>query len=151
MEESISILSRMKEKFGVEPADIKSYSPLALAYMGDCVYDLIIRTLMVSGKNRPVNIMHKEATHYVKAEAQAKIVDAILSQLSEEEQSVYRRGKNAKPHSVSKGGTVNEYHKATGLEAVLGYLYLQDKTDRIMEIMKQGVDVLNGGNSNGNK
>ena len=145
MENGLGLVHQIRQMYGTKEMDIREYSPLVLAYMGDCIYDLLIRTLLVEDKNRPVNVLHKTATRYVKAEAQAAIVDAIMDQLTEEEQSVYRRGKNAKPHSVSKGGTVGEYHRATGLEALLGYLYLKDDMPRLMEIVKIGLEAYNGG------
>nr|WP_300663686.1 ribonuclease III domain-containing protein [uncultured Acetatifactor sp.] len=121
--------------------DIRSYSALSLAYIGDVVYDLVIRTMVVSQANRPVNDLHRITVRYVSANAQSKIVQTLLDSLTEEEQSVYRRGKNAKPHTTAKNASLSDYLKATGFEAVLGYLYLTDQMERLLHLVKTGISL----------
>lgn len=121
--------------------DIRTYSPLTLAYIGDAVYDLIIRTVVVARANRPANELHRIAVKYVSASAQAEIVQALMDEFTEEEQSVYRRGRNSKPHTMAKNASAGDYLKATGFEAVLGYLYLTGRMDRVLELVKKGTEL----------
>nr|WP_300789459.1 ribonuclease III domain-containing protein [uncultured Acetatifactor sp.] len=121
--------------------DIRSYSALSLAYIGDVVYDLIIRTVVVSRANRPVNDLHRITVRYVSAGAQSKIVQALAGCFTEEEESVYRRGKNSKPHTTAKNASVADYMKATGFEAVLGYLYLTGDMERALYLVKKGIQL----------
>lgn len=139
MEESISILSLIKKNFDLKEVDIRTYSPLTLAYIGDAVYDLIIRTIVVEKGNASANKLHRKTIEYVKAPAQAELIESVLEELTEEERAVYRRGRNAKPYTMAKNATINEYKKATGLEALVGYLYLTDQTERILELIKTGL------------
>lgn len=134
MEESL--IRKLKREFACEEVDIKAYSPLTLAYIGDSIYDVMIRTVVVERGNRSANNLHKMAVKYVNAGVQAAMADALLESLSEEELAVYKRGRNAKSYTKAKNATVNDYRKATGLEALFGYLYLQDKMDRIIELIK---------------
>ncbi|MCM1569924.1 MAG: ribonuclease III [Roseburia sp.] len=121
--------------------DIRTYSPLTLAYIGDGVYDLIIRSVVVERANRPANYLHRITVKYVKAQAQAQVIEALMPYLTEEEEAVYRRGRNAKPHTVAKNATRIDYCKATGFEALIGYLYLTGRMDRLMELVKQGIEL----------
>lgn len=139
MEESM-ILSQIKQTFDCGEQDIRAYSPLTLAYVGDGIYDLIIRTVAVERANRRVNDLNKITVQYVKAPAQAKIVEALQPFLTEEEMDIYRRGRNAKPHSSAKNASQSEYHKATGFEALIGYLYLTGNMDRLLELVKVGIE-----------
>ena len=122
--------------------DIKEYSPLTLAYIGDAVYDLIIRTLVVNKGNQQVQKLHKETITMVQASAQARMITALNDQLSEEEHAVYKRGRNAKSASPAKNQSISDYHKATGFEALLGYLYLKNDWKRMMELIKTGLEAL---------
>ena len=122
--------------------NIKEYSPLTLAYIGDAVYDLIIRTLVVNKGNQQVQKLHKETITMVQASAQARMITALNDQLSEEEHAVYKRGRNAKSASSAKNQSISDYHKATGFEALLGYLYLKNDWKRMMELIRAGLDVL---------
>lgn len=119
--------------------DIRSYSALTLAYIGDVVYDLIIRTVVVGKGNRPVNDLHRLTVKYVSAPAQAKMVQALSGLLTEEERAVFQRGKNTKPHTKAKNASISDYLKATGFEAVIGYLYLTDNMERALELVKKGI------------
>lgn len=140
MEESI------RELFPGKRQDIRSYSPLTLAYLGDAVYDLIIRTAVVERANRPANILHHITVKYVSAGAQARIVTALQGCFTEEERAVYQRGKNAKPHTMAKNAAPGDYMKATGFEAVLGWLYLKNDMERILELVREGIDAAGIGN-----
>ncbi len=139
MEESISLLSRIKMSFGLKEVDIRTYSPLALAYIGDGIYELVVRTIVVQMGNAPVNKLNKKTIQYVKAPAQAQIAQGLLEEFTPEELAVYKRGKNAKPYSVAKNATLGEYKSATGLEALMGYLYLTDQMERALALMKIGL------------
>jgi len=136
MEESLSLLKKIKLEFDCEDVDLRNYSPLTLAFLGDCVFDLIVRTIIVERGNRAPESLHKKKSTVVKAQTQAKMAEAMLESLTEEEISVYKRGRNAKSYSVAKNASVSDYRKATGFEALLGYLYLQNKEDRIIELIK---------------
>ena len=132
------------EYFPGKKQDIRPYSPLTLAYIGDGVYDLIIRTMVVEQANRPANQLHRFTTKYVSANAQSKIVQMLRDSFTEEEESIFRRGKNAKPHTMAKNATPAEYMRATGFEAVLGYLYLTGRMERVLELVKLSVALLEG-------
>ncbi len=133
------LLAQIKEAFPGKCQDVRSYSPLALAYIGDAVYDLIIRTVVVERANRSANELHRIAVRYVSAPAQSKIAQALSDRLTEEEQAVFRRGKNSKPHTMAKNASAADYLKATGFEAVLGYLYLKGDMARVLELVKEGI------------
>ncbi len=122
MEEGVSgsLLKGILKTFQGEPKDVRTYSPLTLAYIGDAVYDLIIRTVVVERANRPAGRLHHMTAQYVSARAQARIVQALEENFTEEEQAIYRRGKNAKPHTMAKNASSADYMRATGLEAVIG-------------------------------
>lgn len=141
MEESvINLVSFLKKEFNSPDTDIKSYSPLTLAYIGDGIYDLIIRTMMVEKGNAPVNKLHRSVSNLVKAPAQAEILHIIEDQLTEEERAVYKRGRNAKSFTSAKNASITDYRIATGFEALMGYLYLTDNITRIVELVKIGLN-----------
>lgn len=139
MGESLSLLSRIKEEFSCEPVDVRTYSPLTLAFIGDCVFDLIIRTVVVERGNRAANGLHKTKSAIVKAQTQAEMIELLLPELTAEENSVYRRGRNAKSYTTAKNASIGDYRKATGFEALIGYLYLQDDMDRVLYLVKKGL------------
>lgn len=132
----------IKRQFGVEEVDIRTYSPLALAYIGDGVFDLIIRTIVVGRGNTRANKLHCRTSHIVKAHTQAMLAEKLLPYLTEEENSVYRRGRNAHSPTMAKNATVADYRKATGLEALVGYLYLTEQFERILFLVKEGLEEL---------
>ena len=132
--------SAVQQAFLLEKQDIKSYSPLTLAYLGDAVYELVIRTMLVEKANMQVNKLHQKASSHVKASAQKEMAFAIMDKLTEEELSVYKRGRNAKSFTAAKNATIGDYRIATGFEALIGYLYLLGKTDRILELVKIGIN-----------
>ncbi|NLP33936.1 MAG: ribonuclease III [Clostridiales bacterium] len=131
-----SFASYLKGTFQLPDTDIKSFSPLTLAYIGDTVYDLIIKTSVVEQGNAPVNKLHKQVTKYVKATAQAEHYHKIEEMLTDEEMAIYKRGRNAKSYTSAKNAGIVEYRTATGVEALIGYLFLTDQTDRLMELMR---------------
>ena len=132
-------LIQLKELFHLEDQDLRSYSPLTLAYIGDGVYELIIRTILVKKGNCPVNRLHKKASSLVKAGAQSAIMEVIEEKLTPEELSVYRRGRNAHSPTMAKHATMADYRRATGFEALMGYLYLKEDFCRIVELVRAGI------------
>lgn len=122
----------------------KLYSPLALAFIGDSIYDVVIRTMVVKKGNAPVNKLHVACRDYVKASEQAKIALYLQEKeiLTDEEEAVFRRGRNAKTNTGAKNSTAREYSLATGLEALVGFLYLDGRMERVMEIMAIGIEHL---------
>lgn len=120
----------------------RSYSPLALAYIGDGVYEMFIRTYVIAKGNAPVNKLHKASRELVRASTQAKIYHIIEEHLTEEESQVLRRGRNAKSISAPKNADITEYRHATGLEALIGYLYLDNQIQRIEELIQMGLNAL---------
>lgn len=134
--------SYMRELFEMEEVDINTYSPLTLAYIGDCVFDLIIKNLVISHGNKQVSKLHKETSSLVQASAQSLMMRKIQEQLTEEETSVYKRGRNAKSITPAKNQSITDYRRATGFEALLGYLYLQKEWKRMLDLVKIGLDSL---------
>lgn len=114
----------------------KQLSPLNLAFIGDCIYEIMVREALVCDANRPVNDLHRESVKYVSAKAQTIAFDKISPALTEEETAVFKRGRNAKVGHNPKSASQGEYHTATGVEALFGYLYLTEQTDRIKELFE---------------
>lgn len=139
MEESLSLLESIKKEFNCKQMDVRAYSPLTLAYIGDAIYELVIRTVVVSRANMPANLLHKVTVRYVNAGIQSKMIQLLQEELTEEEADVYKRGRNAKSYTTAKNASVADYRKATGFEAVVGYLYLTNRTDRIIELVTKGI------------
>lgn len=140
MEKSVnSFLDWIKTEFNLEDKEAKQYSPLTLAYIGDGVYDLIIRTVLVEQANQPVNKLHRKASSIVKAESQARLVHEIMDSLTEEELAVYKRGRNAKSATSAKNASITDYRTATGLEALMGYLYMENQIGRAVALVKEGL------------
>ncbi len=142
MEEGITILEAIKREFACKEVDIRTYSPLTLAYIGDAIYDLVIRTIVVERGNTSPNKLHKKTVKYVSAVVQAKLVDGLWEELTQEEQEICRRGRNAKSYTTAKNASVMEYRKATGLEALCGYLYLQGRQERLLCLIKKAIEGL---------
>lgn len=138
------LLEKIKEVFPCPEQDIRTYSPLTLAYIGDGIYELVIRTIVVEKANRGNNDLHKMTVKYVKAESQARMMEGLKPGLTEDEADVLRRGRNASPHSLPKNASRSDYHKATGFEALMGYLYLTGQTDRMLELIAKGLEMLEG-------
>ena len=134
----------IREVFELKSVDADSYSPLTLAYIGDCVYELTIRTLLVNKGNAPVNKLNKKASELAKAPTQSRMMSMLVENelLTEAELAVYRRGRNAKSFSTAKNATVSDYRRATGFEALIGWLYLKGDSERALEIIKLAFDKL---------
>ena len=139
MEEGLTFLEAVKQKFECGEVDIRAYSPLTLAYIGDAVYDLIIRTVVVERANRAASALHKKTSGFVKAKTQSDMVEALIPYLTEEELEIYKRGRNAKSHTMAKNASVSDYRRATGFEALVGYLYLSGNFDRILQLVTKGI------------
>lgn len=120
-----------------KPVKTASLSPLTLAFIGDTVFDLLVRSELVCEANRPVNALHKSASKKVCAAAQAEGIRRILPLLSEEEEAVFKRGRNSHTGGIPKNASSADYHYATGLESLFGWLYLNGKNERIMELYRE--------------
>ena len=112
----------------------RQLSPLNLDFIGDCIYEILVREALVCEANRPVNELHRESVKYVSAKAQTEAYAKIKDMLTEEETAQFKRGRNAKVGHSPKSATDAEYHTATGIEALFGYLYLSGKTERIKQL-----------------
>ena len=137
-----SLNEYLNSKFNIESKDIRTYSPLTLAYIGDSIFDLVIRSILVNKGNTPVNKLHKRASQVVKAQTQAAMIMSLMDDLSDDEADWYRRGRNSKPHTKAKNASTMDYLEATGFEAVLGYLYLTGNMDRICQLVSLGIERL---------
>ena len=133
---------QIREVLGLPETDVDSYSPLVLAYMGDCVYDLIIKSMVVSRGNKQVHRLHEETSSYVQASAQSRMMRAMQPHLTEEEHAIYRRGRNTRSVSAAKNQTITDYRRATGFEALVGYLFLKKRYARLMQLVTIGLDSL---------
>ena len=122
------LFSLVTDVFGTDKKNINDYSPLALAYIGDAIYDVVIRTVVVNRVKTNVSNYHKASSNLVKAEAQMNLYNAITPMLSEQEISVYKKGRNANIHSKAKNADISVYRKATGFEALMGYLFLMGRS-----------------------
>lgn len=127
-------------EFGLEEQDLRTYSPLTLAYIGDAIFELVVRTVLVERKNTQPEKLHKAATKIVKAETQALMIEALKEDLTDEELTVYKRGRNAKAVTRAKNATMSEYRRATGFEALMGYLYLKGDMERMVKLIHMGVE-----------
>ena len=136
-------LEFLKETFELEYQDIRTYSPLTLAYIGDAIYELVIRTILVEKGNTQVNKLHKRASRLVKASAQSAMIEKLKPYLTEEEMGVFKRGRNAKAATMAKNATMSDYRRATGFEALMGYLYLEKNWTRMVELIRLGLESLN--------
>lgn len=139
MEESISFTKSIREGLGLDTISPRQLSPLVLAYIGDCAYDLIIKTMIVSNGNTQVNKMNKMTSSLVKAQTQSVMIGIIEPLLNKDEEAVYKRGRNAKSYTSAKNASITDYRRATGFEALVGYLYLTEQFDRLIELVKIGL------------
>lgn len=130
----------IRSVFGLDKAELSSYSPLTLAYIGDAVYELLIRSFVVGEGNTKASMLHRQTCSYVKAHAQCAIAEYLQPFLTETEQDYYRRGRNAKSPTMAKNASMSDYRKATGFEALMGYLYLSNQTERMVELVRLGVE-----------
>ena len=123
-------------EFNRTPEEVNLLSPLTWAYIGDCVYELYIRTKLVNETNLKPHKLHIETIKYVKAQAQAEQLRRIQESLTEEEKDIVRRGRNAQNHHLPKNCNVEDYNYATAFEALIGYLFLTEQKDRLKEILE---------------
>ncbi|MCI9080018.1 MAG: ribonuclease III [Lachnospiraceae bacterium] len=137
---NISFFDSIQEYFGESSTEPAQYSSLALAYIGDGVFDLIIRTIILDLGNGKVKDFHRMASNIVKAPSQARIIRSVFDELTEEEMAVYKRGRNAKSATSAKNSSITDYRIATGFEALTGYLYLENRLNRALEIIKLGME-----------
>ena len=122
--------------------DVRQYSPLTLAFIGDGVYELFVRTQIVKNTNAPANQLHKRCVHYVRAQGQCVSMDALLPHLTEQETDAFKRGRNAKINTKAKNAGLAEYKKATGFEALIGYLYVTKQTERLEFLMQKAFETI---------
>lgn len=143
MEQSLEAFADwFRQLYHLDKPDVRQYSALTLAYIGDAVYEIVIRSYIVGKGNAPVEKLHKRASQLVKAKTQAELIMAIQGQLTEEELAVYKRGRNAKSYTMAKNATMSDYRKATGCEALVGYLYLNGQYGRLTELIHSGFAAL---------
>lgn len=147
MEESIKRNSDemerdLRERFIPDKTEqaAESYSPLVLAFIGDSAYELLIRTMLVNPGNARLNDLNRHKMSLVKADAQSDMMDVIEPVLKDREKHIYHRGRNAKSYTTAKNATVADYRRATGFEALIGYLYMTGQSDRMMELVSLGID-----------
>ncbi|MEE1378141.1 MAG: ribonuclease III domain-containing protein [Oribacterium sp.] len=135
------IFKLYKEKLNLKAVDVQTTSPLILAYIGDCLYDLAVREYVVSNFPGVVNAVNQKKTAFVCAHAQSEIMGYLIGQgvLTDEEMSVYRRGRNQKSATHSKNSSIQEYRRATGFEALIGYLYLTEQYERMIDLEARGI------------
>ena len=136
------LLSEITGSFGLEKKDVNAMPALTLAYLGDCIYELVIRSLLVERGITHVSELNKAAVGYVRASAQKDMFFAIEKELDEEETAVFKRGRNVKSSSCPKNASVTDYHTATGFEALMGYLYAKGRTDRLIGLIRSGISCL---------
>jgi len=130
------IQSLLSKGFKNGAFDVRQLSPLVLAYIGDTVYDLYVRTYLVTGEQVNAHALHQRSISFVCCRAQNRVCIALLDSLTEDEQYIYKRGRNAHPSTIPKNADLTEYRTATGLEAVLGYLYLSGQMERLDTLMQ---------------
>ena len=143
MEESITLkdfLAYYKKTMRLEPVDAGSYSPLVLAYIGDAVYEVMIRARVINRGSMQVNKMHKRSAMLVNAGTQAQLIRSIEEELTPEEHAVYKRGRNAHSASSAKNASIRDYRMATGFEALVGYLYLTGQYERLLKLVHDGLE-----------
>lgn len=132
----------IKETFRLPDINADQYSPLTLAYMGDCAYEIVIRTLLVHKGNTHVDRLNKRASNLAKAATQSQLIGAVMESLTEEEVTIYKRGRNAKSYTSAKNASINDYRRATGFEALIGWLYLKGDFKRMTEIIRLGFEAI---------
>jgi len=138
----------LSEEMSFTKEELSQLSPLVLAYIGDSVYEMLIRTYIVKNNGKlSVNILNRQAIGFVKARAQSDIIHGIMDSLREDETDIVRRGRNSKSGTIPKNANLTEYKYATGFEALIGYLYLKKDFDRLAEIFEMAVNVNKKNNS----
>ena len=139
-EQNGSLFDLIRREVDGQQLDVKRMKPLALAYIGDTLFDLYVRSRIVLTKEEAPKLMHTEAVHFVKAGSQAQMMKLIMDELTEEETEAFKRGRNQKSLTVPKNASLMDYKWATGFETLLGYLYVSEKEERLYELMKLATD-----------
>ena len=144
MEQSLDndLVKCIYEGLDMKHTEPSQLSPLVLAYIGDSIYDLVIKTWVIEQGNMQVNKLNKKTSSIVKAESQSAMIGVIEPMLSEHEEAVYKRGRNAQSYTSAKNASIGDYRRATGFEALMGYLYLSGQYERMMELVKAGLESL---------
>ena len=131
------LITLINQGLSLEKIDAQTQSPLVLAYIGDAVYEVVVRTMVVARSDATVSKLHRQSSQLVKAQAQAAIVKLLA--LTEEEERIFKRGRNAKSYTMAKNATMADYRAATGFEALIGYLYLNGETERMLKLIREGL------------
>ena len=144
MEQSLDndLVKCIYEGLDMKHTEPSQLSPLVLAYIGDSIYGLVIKTWVIEQGNMQVNKLNKKTSSIVKAESQSAMIGVIEPMFSEHEKAVYKRGRNAKSYTSAKNASIGDYRRATGFEALMGYLYLSGQYERMMELVKAGLESL---------
>ena len=143
MEQSLSAFAEwFRQTWHIRKGDMRDYSPLTLAYIGDAVYELVVRSYVVGRGNAPVEKLHMKTSRMVRAQAQACLIEQLKPVLTEEELAVYRRGRNARSATKAKNATTGEYRRATGCEALIGYLFLTEEYERLVRLIHDGLKAM---------
>lgn len=137
MNELFEIISEKENLPEVIPGEV---APLMLAHVGDAIHEVVVRSIVLSKGNRQIEKVHKNTTRYVNAGAQAAMADILMDILTEEELDIYKRGRNAKAYTKAKNASIGDYRKATGFEALMGYLYLSGKTERMVDLLHIAIE-----------
>ena len=143
MEESLTqnLTESIKNVLGLKEISPAQLSPLVLAYIGDSIFDLVIKTYLLDTKgNMQFNKLNRFASNIVKAQSQSEMIGIIEPLLSPAEEAVYKRGRNAKSYTSAKNASISDYRRATGFEALMGYLYLEGEYERMIQLIKAGLD-----------
>jgi len=143
VETSVTIsefLAYYRQCMRLKPVDAGIYSPLVLAYVGDAVYEIIIRTRMINHGSLQVSKLHRRSSELVRAGSQARLIKLIEGMLTQEEHAVYKRGRNAKSGTSAKNASIIDYRTATGLEALVGWLFLREEYGRLVDLVSQGLE-----------
>jgi ribonuclease-3 family protein len=140
VKQEIGLTDAILEGLSLSESNPRQLSPLVLAYIGDCVYDLVIKTYLLDKKgNMPVNKLNRMASNLVKAQTQSELIGIIEDKLTEDELAVYKRGRNAKSYTSAKNASIGDYRRATGFEALVGYLYLDRQYARMVELVREAL------------
>ncbi|MDO5415614.1 MAG: ribonuclease III domain-containing protein [Lachnospiraceae bacterium] len=135
-----NLLDFYKKSMKLEEIDVRTYSPLVLAYIGDGVYEVMVRTKIVNSGSVQVNKLHKHSARLVCAQAQANLIKLLDEDLTEEERAVFKRGRNAKSVTSAKNASVIDYRWATGFEALVGWLFLTEQYERLITLVSRGLE-----------
>jgi len=145
IQSNAALLDNIRASFDLPKPPPELLSPVILAYLGDAVYEVVTRMIVATSENRPINAINKDNRQLVNAVTQARLAEILASEFDYEEAAQYKRGRNAKTQSSAKNASIHDYRKATGLEAVIGYLYLKGRNARITYLLSMGMNALDSG------